>query len=95
MVASETRNIQQPILFGLVYSESVATLPKAVFMLAASILVIGVLLMLLVKNPGKVPVVGQKGKTKGRSRRYLEVERGRSRVSKDLRGGAIPDYSML
>lgn len=87
-----------PILFGLVYSESVAKFPKAVFTLGAAILFIGFLLMMLVNNPGD-GVVGpskiRRGKANVRHRKYVDIERGRSRVSKDLRGGAIPNYSYL
>jgi len=86
-----------PILFGLVYSETVAKYPKAVFILAAGILFVVFVLLMLIEKPSVVPGVDRvkKGKGKGRVRRYIDVERGRSRVSKDLRGGAIPNYSLL
>ncbi|KAF8638311.1 hypothetical protein AX17_002331 [Amanita inopinata Kibby_2008] len=86
-----------PMLFGLVYSESVATFPKAVFALAGGILFIGFVLLMVVRNPAGTPHMGpgdrgKKDKGKRRPRRFIDVERGRSRVSKDLRGGAIPNY---
>jgi len=84
-----------PILFGLVYSETVAKYPKAVFILAAGILFGVFVLVMLIEKPSMAPGIDRvkKGKGKGRLRRYIDVERGRSRVSKDLRGGAIPNYS--
>ncbi|KAF5359873.1 hypothetical protein D9756_003450 [Leucocoprinus leucothites] len=69
-----------PMMFGLVYSSTVAAMPKAIFMVAAGMLSVSLLLMLLVRNP--VQKIGKKRKRRG------EGERGRSRVSKDLRGGA-------
>ncbi|PFH53010.1 hypothetical protein AMATHDRAFT_118707, partial [Amanita thiersii Skay4041] len=81
-----------PILFGLVYSESVAIFPEAVFVVAAGILFVGLMSLMLIRNPGGPATTrpgdrGKKGKDKMRSRKRVDVERGRSRVSKDLRGG--------
>jgi hypothetical protein len=68
-----------------------------VFTLAAGILFGVLVLVMLIRKPSGMPGVFRfkKGKSKGRGRRYVDVERGRSRVSKDLRGGAIPNYSQL
>ncbi|KAH9481397.1 putative membrane protein C14C4.07 [Psilocybe cubensis] len=76
-----------PMLFGLIYSGTAASFPKAIFVVGACIVGFAGLMMLCVRNPVK----GMK-----RRRRILmlgddaeEAERGRSRVSKDLRGGAV------
>ena len=67
------------------------------FILAAGILFGVIVLVMVIEKPSVAPGVDRvkKGKIKGRVRRYIDVERGRSRVSKDLRGGAIPNYSRL
>lgn len=67
------------------------------FILAAGILFGVLVLVMLIRKPSGMPGVlrFKKGKGKGRGRRYVDIERGRSRVSKDLRGGAIPNYSQL
>ena len=69
-----------PMLFGLIYSTTVAVFPKAIFVAAAGILVVALALVFMIR-----PDVGAKGKRK-RVRTEVEIERGRSRVSKDLRG---------
>jgi hypothetical protein len=71
------------MLFGLVYSETVAKYPNAIFVTAAGILV-GSLAMLSLVRVEKII-----GKGKRRMQRWEreEAERGRSRVSKDLSGG--------
>jgi hypothetical protein len=81
------------MLFGLVYSGTVAAFPKTVFIMAGGILVCSLMLVMLVRGP-VMPrpggaVIRGKGKKKSR-----DVERGRSRVSKDLRGGATGYGSM-
>jgi hypothetical protein len=73
------------MIFGLVYSETVAKFPKAIFAVAAALLVISLTMVLCVKNP--VRPAAYPGRKKNRQER--DIERGRSRVSKDLRGGAI------
>ena len=66
------------------------------FILAAGILFGVLVLVTLIRRPSGMPGVLRVKKGKGgRGRRYIDVERGRSRVSKDLRGGAIPNYSHL
>ncbi|KAG6813401.1 hypothetical protein H0H92_011379 [Tricholoma furcatifolium] len=64
-----------PMLFGLVYSGTVGGFPKGVFVTAGGILVFALMLGLLVRAPV--------------ARGKKDRERGRSRVSKDLRGGAV------
>lgn len=78
------------MLFGLVYSSTVATFPKSIFMLAASILIISISLLTLV-HPSFVAAAEKKRlpkqKDPHRRRQMPEIERGRSRVSKDLSSG--------
>ena len=72
------------MIFGLVYSETVAKFHKAVFTVAAALLVFALTMMLCVRNPVRP------GRSKGKkNRQERDVERGRSRESKDLSGGAI------
>jgi len=90
-------SILGPMIFGLVYSGTVAKFPKAVFTLACCVLVAGFAFLTLVRNPVSKPelsirTVVVKGKN-GKVRRLSHVERGRSTVSKDLRGGAVSYYS--
>jgi hypothetical protein len=75
----------QPMLFGMVYSSTVAGMPKAIFMVAAGGLSMALALLMLVRNPVSKETRGLKGRGRGRTN---EVGRGRSRASKDLRGGA-------
>ncbi|KAJ7104103.1 major facilitator superfamily-domain-containing protein [Mycena belliarum] len=80
-----------PLLFGLVYSGTVAAFPKAVFVTAVGILFASLTALVLLRSP----LAEGKGKGRGagaaRRRRRASAEeeeetRGRSRVSKDLRG---------
>jgi hypothetical protein len=71
------------MLFGLIYSETVATFPKAIFVTAAGILVTSLTSVMLVRGPKMTPTFKGKGKKKVR-----DLQRGRTRVRKDLRGGA-------
>ena len=77
------------MIFGLVYSETVAKFPKAVFAVAAALLVFALTVVLCVKNPVRPVYYQSMGKKKNNRRQGRDIERGRSRVSKDLRGGAI------
>ncbi|KAF5382009.1 hypothetical protein D9615_004376 [Tricholomella constricta] len=77
-----------PMIFGLVYSGTVAAYPKGVFVTAAGLLFCSLMLVMLVRGP-VIPNAG--GPVPGRSikkgkRKAQDGERGRSRVSKDLRG---------
>ena len=78
------------MIFGLVYSETVAQFPKAIFAVAAALVVFSLTVVLCVKNPVR-PSYPDSGRTNGKRyrRQGRDIERGRSRVSKDLRGGAI------
>jgi len=79
-----------PVIFGLVYSGTVAKFPKAIFTLAAGFLMCVLMIILCVRNPVRPAHPGQSKRRKNREGR--DVERGRSRVNKDLRGGAIVNY---
>lgn len=68
----------QPLIFGVVYSSTVATFPKAIFATAAGITLVALALLCLLR-----PDVALRMKQQRRAHRE-EVERGRSRVSKDL-----------
>ncbi|KAJ7047886.1 major facilitator superfamily domain-containing protein [Mycena alexandri] len=85
-----------PLLFGLVYSGTVATFPKAVFCTALGMLVLALTATLLVRSP--LPLTHNKGKAPAvrRQRRIghgdEEAEaRGRSRRSKDLGYGSTSE----
>jgi hypothetical protein len=76
------------MLFGLIYSGTVAAFPKAIFVTAAGILVGSLTLMMLVRGP-KMPRTTGDPKVKGKGKRKAKDQpRGRSRNRKDLRGGA-------
>lgn len=70
------------MLFGLVYSATVAQHPKAIFILAAALLLTAIALLSLVRPQAQ----GAKVKRGNAVRAEVEIERGRSRVSKDLTG---------
>lgn len=72
----------QPLVFGLVYSETVAHHPKAIFGVAGGLLILAILCAFLVTSP-VAPLPRGKGKRRKRFEDE-EVERGRSRVSKNL-----------
>ncbi|KXN84734.1 hypothetical protein AN958_12161 [Leucoagaricus sp. SymC.cos] len=61
-----------PMMFGLVYSSTVAVVPKAIFMVAVGTLSVSLVLMLLVRNPVQSNRAGKKRKQRE------EPERGRS-----------------
>jgi len=67
-----------PLLFGIVYSSTVAQFPKAIFVAAGSFAFIAFVLLCIIR-----PDAGTKARRKY-PRRLDEVERGRSRVSKDI-----------
>ncbi|KAI0326045.1 hypothetical protein GY45DRAFT_161821 [Cubamyces sp. BRFM 1775] len=75
-----------PILFGIIYTQTVANFPKAIFAVAAGILLVSLAVLCLVR-----PDAGLKGRRKPKRTGLSAVEedieqrRGRSRASKDLR----------
>jgi len=84
------QTILGPMIFGLIYSGTVAKFPAAIFTVATALLVCSLMVILCVRNPVRP---AYPGRSKGKKNRHVrDVERGRSRVSKDLRGGAIVNY---
>ncbi|KAI0059215.1 MFS general substrate transporter [Artomyces pyxidatus] len=79
-----------PLLFGLVYSSTVAQFPKAIFMVAASLVLVSFSMMLLIRPDPDAPLARITAKGKGKSRRIVtpEPERGRSRVVKPVGDGS-------
>ncbi|KAF8520540.1 major facilitator superfamily domain-containing protein [Gautieria morchelliformis] len=74
-----------PLLFGAVYSLTVATYPKAIFMVGAGVMLVSMTVLLLIRPPRvDVPI-------EIRVETQVEVDvgrtRGRSRKSKDIRSG--------
>ena len=77
----------QPLIFGFVYSSTVARFPQAVFALAAALVLVAFTATFFVRpepqraNKGKAPAVVAPGR-----RRVLvaDLERGRSRVVKHI-----------
>lgn len=100
------QTILGPMIFGVIYSSTVASFPKAIFATASGLVLLSIAFTLLVRPDVSLSVmkrkkVATKGKTAVRphgvksKRRYQEQARGRSRVSKDLRGGAArADYDV-
>ncbi|KAG1729637.1 major facilitator superfamily domain-containing protein [Suillus paluster] len=93
------QTILGPMLFGVIYSSTVASFPKAMFATAGGLVLLSIALTILIRPDVSLSVmkrkkVQAKGKTVVRphgvkpKRRHQEENRGRSRVSKDLRGGA-------
>lgn len=62
-----------------------AGMPKAIFMVAAGTLTVALALLMLVRNPVSE---GRRSDKALKRKKGKEVARGRSRASKDLRGGA-------
>lgn len=91
------------MLFGLVYSTTVASFPKSIFLLAACILAVSLVLLMRIRPPfaaemrkARANVVAH-GKRRGNGRAHdawavgdpdSHVQRGRSRASKDLSGNS-------
>ena len=71
------------MIFGLVYSLTVATFPKAIFATAAGITCVALALLFLLR-----PDVALRMRQQRRGARRDEVERGRSRARKELSIGS-------
>ncbi|OAX35660.1 hypothetical protein K503DRAFT_722626, partial [Rhizopogon vinicolor AM-OR11-026] len=87
------QTILGPMVFGVIYSSTVASFPKAVFGVACALVLVSIALTILVRSDVSLSMKPKKVKAKGKAivkpnLRYQEISRGRSRVSKDLRGGA-------
>lgn len=68
-----------PLIFGVVYSATVATFPKTIFATAAAITLVALALLCLLR-----PDVALRARQRQRMSRRDEIERGRSRARKDL-----------
>lgn len=76
------------MVFGLIYSKTAAVFPKTIFAVAASLSACALTMVFCVRNPVR------SGRSKGKkNRQERDIERGRSKASKDLRGGAVSDYA--
>ena len=71
----------KPVIFGFIYSSTVAEFPKAIFVAAASFIVVALILVYMIRLP---PLADTKGKKKGVQTDLVD-ERGRSKATKDLR----------
>ncbi|PCH42581.1 MFS general substrate transporter [Wolfiporia cocos MD-104 SS10] len=80
MLRTVGQMILGPLLFGVVYSMTVAQYPKAIFVAAGSFAFVAFVFLSMIRPDAGVKV------RRGVSRRVedVEVERGRSRVSKDI-----------
>ncbi|EIN14738.1 MFS general substrate transporter [Punctularia strigosozonata HHB-11173 SS5] len=87
-----------PIVFGVLYANTVGTYPKAIFVAAAGILFVALVLVCFLRPPyqpassrPKISPQAQQttpSQSKGKKRRVrdaAEIDRGRSRATKDLR----------
>ncbi|KZT06143.1 MFS general substrate transporter [Laetiporus sulphureus 93-53] len=85
MLRTVGQMILGPLLFGLVYSSTVATYPKAIFVAAGSFAFTAMVFLCMIR-----PDVGHKGRRRA-SRRHddVEPERGRSRISKDISKASV------
>lgn len=100
------QTILGPMVFGIIYSSTVASFPKAIFATASGLVLLSFAFTMLVRPDVSLSVMKRKKvEAKGKpairpygvkpKRRYQEQARGRSRVSKDLRGGAARvDYDV-
>lgn len=70
------------MLFGLVYSNTVATFPKAIFVLAACLVVIAIVMLCLIRPPRVDLPIQIRVETHVRT--SVERLRGRSRGQKDI-----------
>ncbi|RPD54326.1 MFS general substrate transporter [Lentinus tigrinus ALCF2SS1-7] len=89
-----------PILFGIIYSNTVATFPKTIFAFAGSLVFVSLVVFILLRPDAMLKPHG-KGKRVGAGpatlEAHLDIPRGRSRKSKDIRqsfsGMQIPPYA--
>lgn len=74
----------------MIYSNTVASLPKAIFAAAGVLVIVAIVLTLFVRPDVSLSMrKNTRRKPKGAASRYrAEETRGRSRASKDLRGGS-------
>jgi len=80
-----------PILFGVIYTNTVASFPRAIFVAAAALVIVAIALTVFVRPDVSLSMLKntrRKRKSGTVSRHKAEERRGRSRASKDLRGGS-------
>ncbi|KAJ3824680.1 major facilitator superfamily domain-containing protein [Lentinula raphanica] len=92
MLQAVGQMILGPLLFGLLYGNTVAFFPKAIFVCGCAILTTALACAFLIRSPVERESGGQKAKGK---KKVAERERGRSRVSKDLFGGTSGSSSSI
>jgi len=84
-----SQTILGPIIFGVIYSNTVASFPKAIFAVAGVLVLVAIVLTIFVRPDLSLSTIknNRKKTQSGIVSRHRVVERrGRSRVSKDLRG---------
>ncbi|KAG6373368.1 major facilitator superfamily domain-containing protein [Boletus reticuloceps] len=86
------QTILGPILFGVIYSNTVASFPKAIFAVAGFLVIVAVFLTAFVRPDVSLSMLRNTQKKKRKytaaTRKKVEERRGRSTVRKDLRGGS-------
>ncbi|KAJ3926366.1 MAG: major facilitator superfamily domain-containing protein [Lentinula lateritia] len=86
MLQAVGQMILGPLFFGLLYGNTVAFFPKAIFVCGCAILTAALVCAFMIRSPVERELLIQSAqKMKGKKR--VERERGRSRASKDLFGG--------
>ncbi|TBU42587.1 major facilitator superfamily domain-containing protein [Dichomitus squalens] len=87
LVQAIGQTILGPILFGIIYSKTVATYPKAIYVVAGSMVFASFVILLLLRPDAPIKPARRKGKRVGPGAVEARVEppRGRSRKNKDIR----------
>ncbi|KAH0833211.1 major facilitator superfamily domain-containing protein [Lanmaoa asiatica] len=86
-----SQTILGPIVFGVIYSNTVASSPKAIFVAAGFLVIVAILLTVFIRPDVSLSLLTnrrRKAKPGVTYRHRNEETRGRSRVSKDLRRGS-------
>ncbi|KAJ4477211.1 major facilitator superfamily domain-containing protein [Lentinula aciculospora] len=84
MLQAVGQMILGPLLFGMLYGNTVAFFPKAIFLFGCAILTAALVCAFMIRSPVEHELVVQRLQ---KAKKRAEHERGRSRVSKDLFGG--------
>ncbi|KAF8134935.1 major facilitator superfamily domain-containing protein [Boletus edulis] len=86
------QTILGPVLFGVIYSNTVASFPKAIFAVAGFLVIVAVFLTAFIRPDVSLSMLRNAPKKKRKysaaTRQRVEERRGRSTVRKDLRGGS-------
>ncbi|KAF8558160.1 MFS general substrate transporter [Imleria badia] len=91
VVQAVGQTILGPILFGVIYSNTVASFPKAIFAAAGVLVIVAIVLTAFVRPDVSLSMPKyprRKRQLAAASRQRAEERRGRSTVRKDLRGGS-------